>query len=306
MNQPPGYPPGGPPQYPGQPGFPPQGQAPQAQAPQGPPPQGKFGGTMLMPSSPQAAAAAQAQAAQAAQPGAYGQPPAPMGAPGAPPPYGAPPGPPGFGQPPPAYGQPPPGQPGFGQPPPAYGQPPPGQPGFGQPPPAYGAPPGAPYGAPPGGAPGYGQPPPAQQGIQGPSFGIGGIGRGGMPTISFSGGDLHPRKAFSVVVKGDGYSAPRKVGLMMLGLSIAFFVVNGVMVFALNRWYPYFVCVGTFMFWPALWLLITGQPRATQDGSPVPMWTRAGLGAFWAFGLLCALAYGLLFSMILAAVGATG
>ena len=33
MNQPPGYPPGGPPQYPGQPGFPPQGQAPQAPPP---------------------------------------------------------------------------------------------------------------------------------------------------------------------------------------------------------------------------------------------------------------------------------
>ncbi len=143
MNQPPGYPPGGPPQYPGQPGFPPQGQAPQAQAPQAPPPQGKFGGTMLMPSSPQAAAAAQAQA-QAAQQGAYGQPPPQAGAPGAPPPFGAPPGAPGFGQPPPAYGQPPPGQPGFGQPPPAYGGPPGGAP--------YGAPqPGYPMQAQPGG-----------------------------------------------------------------------------------------------------------------------------------------------------------
>jgi hypothetical protein len=92
---------------------------------------------------------------------------------------------------------------------------------------------------------------------------------------------------------------------MMLGLAIVFFVVNGVMVVALNRWYPYFVCVGTFMFWPALWLIITGQPRARDDGSAVPMWSRAGLAAFWALGLLSALAYGLLFGMIMAAVGAT-
>ena len=71
MNQPPGYPPGGP-QYPGQPGaFPQQGQPQQGQVPQ----QGqKFQGTQLMPGAPQ-------------QPGApYGQQP-------------------GYGQPAPQYGQ---------------------------------------------------------------------------------------------------------------------------------------------------------------------------------------------------------
>jgi hypothetical protein len=60
------------------------------------------------------------------------------------------------------------------------------------------------------------------------------------------------------------------------------------------------------MFWPALWLLITGQPRAKDDGSQVAMWTRAGLGAAFAFGFLCAMAYGLLFGMILAAAGMAG
>jgi hypothetical protein len=140
MNQPPGYPPGGPPQYPGQPGFPPQGQPQQPQAK-------PFQGTQLMPGAP-------AMPQQAPQQPQYGQPPAPQ-------PYGAPPP-----QAPPGYGQPPPGQPAYGQPPPGqqpFGQPPPGQPAYGQPPPGgqpgYGAPPGQPYGAPPQGPAGYGLPP---------------------------------------------------------------------------------------------------------------------------------------------------
>lgn len=123
MNQPPGYPPGGPP-YPGQ-GLPP------GQAPQGAPQQS--GGTQLMPQ--------------------FGQPPAPNPAAA---PYGAPPPqqpPPGYGPPPQApqqYGQPPQQAP-YGQPPPGYG--PPGQ----QPPPGYGPPGGAPpgYGPPQQQAPQY-------------------------------------------------------------------------------------------------------------------------------------------------------
>jgi hypothetical protein len=125
MNQPPGYPPGGP-QYPGQPGFPPQGQPQQGQVPQ----QGQkpFQGTQLMPGAP-----------PQGQP-QYGQPP------------------PGYGQPPPGYGQP--QQPQYGQPAPQYGQP--QQPQYGQPPPPqqpqYGQPPQPQYGQPPQ-QPQYGQPP---------------------------------------------------------------------------------------------------------------------------------------------------
>ncbi|MGD0524077.1 MAG: hypothetical protein ABSE49_02970 [Polyangiaceae bacterium] len=129
MNQPPGYPPGGP-QYPGQPGFPQQGQ-PQQQPQQ----QKPFQGTQLMPGAPQ----------QPGQP-QYGQPA------------------PGYGQPPPGYGQP---QPGYGQPPqqqPQYGQPPQQQPQYGQPPQQqapYGQPPQQQYGQPPQQA-AYGQPPQQQ------------------------------------------------------------------------------------------------------------------------------------------------
>jgi hypothetical protein len=120
MNQPPGYPPGGP-QYPGQPQYPQQGQPQQGQVPQQA--QKPFQGTQLMPGAPP-------------QPGAQPQ-------------YGQPP--PGYGQPPPGYGQPPPQQqPQYGQPQQQYGQPPQQQ--YGAPPQqqAYGAPPQQQaYGAPP-------------------------------------------------------------------------------------------------------------------------------------------------------------
>jgi len=132
MNQPPGYPPGGP-QYPGQPGaFPQQGQPQQGQPQQG---QKPFQGTQLMPGAPQ----------QPGQP-QYGQPP------------------PGYGQPQPGYGQPQQQQPQYGQPPqqqPQYGQPPQQQPQYGQPPqqqqPQYGQPPQQQQ-------PQYGQPPQQQYG----------------------------------------------------------------------------------------------------------------------------------------------
>jgi hypothetical protein len=115
MNQPPGYPPGGPP-YPGQPGYPQQGQ-PQQQKP--------FQGTQLMPGAP-----VQPQPGYGQQPPGYGQPQQPQ-----------------YGQPAPGYGQPAPQQPQYGQQPaPGYGQP---APAYGQPAPAYGQPPQQAYGAPP-------------------------------------------------------------------------------------------------------------------------------------------------------------
>jgi len=123
MNQPPGYPPGGP-QYPGQPGFPQQQQQgqPQQQA------QKPFQGTQLMPGAP-------------------GQPQQPYGQPQ-----------PGYGQPQQQYGAPPPQQQQYGQPPQqqyaapqqqAYGQPPQQQ-AYGAPPQQqqYGQPPQQQYGAP--------------------------------------------------------------------------------------------------------------------------------------------------------------
>ncbi len=118
MNQPPGYPPGGPRPYPGaapanpqpgQPGQPGQQQGAPHQAPQ------PLNGTQLMPSAPMH------PGQLAAQQNAYGPPP------GAPPGYGQPPGPAaGYGQPPPGYGQQPQGA--YGQPPGQWQQPPQGYP----------------------------------------------------------------------------------------------------------------------------------------------------------------------------------
>jgi hypothetical protein len=154
MNQPPGYPPGGPP-YPGQPGYPQQGQPqPQQQKP--------FQGTQLMPGAP-----------PAPQPG-YGQPPPGYGQPQQP----------QYGQPAPGYGQPQP-QPQYGQqqPVPGYGQP---APAYGQPPaPAYGQPPQQQYGAPPAPQPQYGMQPAAYgaqvgQAMQ-QAYGMPGAVAGGKP-----------------------------------------------------------------------------------------------------------------------------
>ena len=280
MNQPPGYPPGGPP-YPGAPGaFPQQGQAPQAQPPQQP--GHGVAGTQLMANAPinvaQFEAQARAQAAAAQQQQQYGQPP----------PGGAP---PGYGAPPPQYGQPPQQ---------AYGQPP-AQP-YGQAPGGYGQPqPQAPYGQPPGypGAAGYGQPgAQQQQGMQAPQVGIGGFGPGGIPRINFSGGDFSPTKIMNVIVKGDGYESPRKMGALFIGAAMAFYIVNTVLIFALHLYYPYFYSLGAIIWWAGWWLLIFGQPRKTADGSPSAMWGRIGLAMCLAFGLLSAL--GTVFSMRMA------
>jgi hypothetical protein len=248
----------------------------------------------------QAAAAAQQQQQQQ-----YGQPPG-----GSPPGYGAPPGaPPQYGQPPQqSYGQPP--QSPYGQPPQqAYGQQPPAQ-AYGQAPPAYGQPapqaafgqPQAPYGQPPGyaGAPGYGQPgaPQPQPGMQAPQIGIGGFGPGGIPRINFSGGDFSPTKIVNVIVKGDGYESPRRMGALFIGAAMAFYIVNTVLIFALHLYYPYFYSLGAIIWWAGWWLLIFGQPRKTTDGSPSAMWGRIGLAVCLAFGALSAL--GTAFSMRMA------
>jgi hypothetical protein len=144
MNQPPGYPPGGP-QYPGQPGFPqqqPQGQPQQQQKP--------FQGTQLMPGAPGQPQQPYGQP----QPG-YGQQPQQQ--------YGTPPQ--------QQYGAPPQQQQQYAQPPQQqYGAPPQQQ--YGQPPPQqYGAPPQQPqYGAPPQQQQ-YGQPPQQQYGQQPAPYG---------------------------------------------------------------------------------------------------------------------------------------
>jgi hypothetical protein len=118
------------------------------------------------------------------------------------------------------------------------------------------------------------------------SFGMGGIGPGGIPRIKVGVGDYHPNKLFNAVVKGEGYANPRMFGLVMLGISIAFAVINAVLIFVLHLYYPYLYILAGPLWWAAWWMIIFGQPRATQDGSPIPMWGRIGLGVCIVLGFL--------------------
>jgi hypothetical protein len=193
---------------------------------------------------------------------------------------------------PPAYGAP---QPQMQPSPPAYGAP--------QPAPVYGAPqpqpqpmmPAAPYGAPqpPMGAPPYGQPgmqpgmqQQPQQGMGLPQIGIGGIGRGGTPRISVGGGDFSPAKLVGAITTGQGFNAPRKMGLTMVGVGFAFAVVNTILVLVMHLYYPYLYSIGAIFWWAGVWLTITGQPAARPDGSQAPMWGRIGLAISLVFGVL--------------------
>jgi len=118
------------------------------------------------------------------------------------------------------------------------------------------------------------------------NFGLAGVGPAGMPRIKVDVGDYHPNKLISAIVKGEGYANPRMFGLVMLGLSIGFAVLNYVLILVLHRYYPYLYVLSGPLGWGGLWMVITGQPKATTDGSPVAMWGRIGLGACLAIGML--------------------
>jgi len=268
----------------------PGGQYGQPQQPQyGQPAQPQFGQPQQP--QPQYGQPAQPQFGQPQQPPQpqYGQPPQQFGGqPGFDPSGGQ-----GYGQAPGGYGAAPAmpgGQPGYdpnaggyGQAQPGYGQPGMGAPGMGAP--GMGAPG---MGAPGMGAqPGYGHP-------QAPAGGMGNmqVGIGGMsfqaPTIggvNLGGGDFSKDALLAAVVQGNGFESPRKVGGAMFGLGFLFFIINTVLILA-HFYYPYLYSIGAIFWWGGLWLLITGQPRKSVDGSKAPMWARAGLGVCMFIGLI--------------------
>jgi hypothetical protein len=269
MNQPPGngYPPGYP--YPQQPGQQPQVSQFSAQPQQGYPQQPQQGYPQQQQGYPQ----------QPQQQQQYGQPQQQ---------YGQPQQPQGYPQQPQQqqYGQPQ-QQQGYPQ------QPQPQQQQYGQPQQQqYGQPPQQQYGQPPQQQYGQQQQPggPPQQQMQGPSLSLGGIGTAGMPRLSFEGGDFSGDALKAAVIEGKGFQKPRLMGAIFMGLSIAFTVGNTVLVLVLSRYYPYLYSLGAIFGWGGLWLLVTGQPRATADGTNAPMWGRIGLGACLVVGLLVGIA----------------
>jgi hypothetical protein len=125
-------------------------------------------------------------------------------------------------------------------------------------------------------------------GVAMPQFGVG-FGPGGM-RIGMGGGDFSPMKLWRAVISGQGFEKPRTVGAIMFGLAFVFAIVNSVLLFVLNWGFPYLYAVACIFWWAGLWLLIAGQPRATPDGRPAPMWSRVILGLCLAFGTLQGLA----------------
>jgi len=131
---------------------------------------------------------------------------------------------------------------------------------------------------------------PPQQGMQAPSLGLGGVGLGGMPRLSFDGGSFSPDALKAAVFEGKGFAKPRLFGAIFFALALAFTVGNYVLVMVLHRFYPYLYSLAAIFAWGGLWLLVTGQPRAKADGSKAAMWGRVGLAGFLGIGVLLGIA----------------
>ena len=112
----------------------------------------------------------------------------------------------------------------------------------------------------------------------------------GIPRIKVDAGDYHPNKLWSAVASGEGFAKPRVMGIAMVGLSIGLTIVNTILVLFVHIYYPYLYSLGAVFWWAGLWLLITGQPQATTDGSKAAMWGRAGLAGCLAIGVLMGIA----------------
>jgi hypothetical protein len=130
--------------------------------------------------------------------------------------------------------------------------------------------------------------PPAQGG--GVGIGLGSMGAGGIPRLKVDAGDYHPRRLWSAVASGEGFAKPRMMGLMMLALAIAFAIGNAILMLVAHIYYPYLYSLSAVIWWGGVWLLVTGHPQATTDGSKAPMWARAGLAAFLVIGVLVGIA----------------
>jgi hypothetical protein len=121
-------------------------------------------------------------------------------------------------------------------------------------------------------------------------LGLAGLGPGGIPRIKVSGGAFAPKHLMNAVISGQGFESPRKMGAMMVGASFLLGVLNTILVLVVHLYYPYLYSLAAIFGWAGMWLLITGQPHTTADGSKAPMWTRVGLGAFFGIGVLVGVA----------------
>jgi hypothetical protein len=98
------------------------------------------------------------------------------------------------------------------------------------------------------------------------------------------GGTPGGRNLIASVVSGEGFDEPRKYGLYLSGGGAALVVLNLVLAYGLNRFYPYLSFIAPPIALSGAFMLATGEPLARGDGQKAPMWTRAGLGGALAVG----------------------
>ena len=133
--------------------------------------------------------------------------------------------------------------------------------------------------------PGYGAPPqqPHQQSSV-PQMGL--SHDGGNFRIHYDGGAFSPSAIVTAAATGKGFEKPRMMGLVLLGLAVAFTVANYALVMVLNYYFPYLYSLAAIFGWTAMFLVITGQPKAQPNGAQAPQWARWGLMACFAIGVL--------------------
>lgn len=97
--------------------------------------------------------------------------------------------------------------------------------------------------------------------------------------------DLSPGALVSAVTTGQGFQSPRTVAAASAGLGVLLAVANFVLIFVLNRYYPYLLGIAPTLILGGFFMLATGEPRTREDGQSTPMWTRAGLAGSMLVGL---------------------
>jgi hypothetical protein len=116
------------------------------------------------------------------------------------------------------------------------------------------------------------------------------LGAGGRPRINFQGGDFSIHGLMGAVT-GKGFHTPRLMGAGFFGLGALFGIGNFVLLFVLNYYFPYFLILAPPFVLAGLFILATGQPLATADGSPAPGWARIGVGASLGVGFLIGIVF---------------
>ncbi|MBI2395590.1 MAG: hypothetical protein HYV09_38850 [Deltaproteobacteria bacterium] len=97
--------------------------------------------------------------------------------------------------------------------------------------------------------------------------------------------DLSPGALLSAVTTGEGFTNPRLVALAAAGLGVLLAAGNFVLIFVLNRYYPYLLGVAPILVLGGVFMLATGEPKFRGEGQTAPMWTRAGLAGSMILGL---------------------